>query len=107
MLATMIRRVFHFIVLLPVYFYRYLVSPLLGPRCRFAPSCSEYAVGAVRLHGAWAGGWLTLKRLARCHPFEKLGAGHGFDPVPVEILRGAWYAPLGVRAHVRTADDKK
>ncbi len=98
MLAVMISRVFRFIVLLPVYFYRYVISPLLGPRCRFAPSCSEYAVDAVRLHGAWAGFWLTLKRLARCHPFEKLGAGHGFDPVPVEILRGAWYAPWGVRA---------
>ena len=107
MLTRMIRRVFHFVVLIPVHCYRLVISPVLGPRCRYAPTCSEYAVQAVTRHGAWAGLWLSLKRLARCHPFEKLGAGHGFDPVPVEILRGAWYAPWGVRAHVRTADDKK
>lgn len=90
------RRVLIFIILLPIYLYRYGVSPLLGPRCRFQPTCSEYAVDAVKTHGAWAGGWLAAKRLARCHPFEKLGAGHGFDPVPVAISRCPWYAPWRV-----------
>ncbi len=58
--------------------YQYLFSPWLGPRCRYAPSCSEYAVEAIRLHGSLHGGWLTIKRLARCHPW---GAS-GYDPVP-------------------------
>ncbi len=58
--------------------YQYLLSPWLGPRCRYSPSCSEYAVEALRLHGSLHGGWLTIKRLARCHPW----ATFGYDPVP-------------------------
>jgi uncharacterized protein len=58
--------------------YRRFVSPLLGPRCRFYPSCSAYALEAVRVHGAMRGSWLALRRLSRCHPFH---AG-GIDPVP-------------------------
>lgn len=58
--------------------YQWLVSPLIGPRCRFHPSCSRYAVTALRRFGAVRGTWLTLKRVARCHP---LNPG-GIDPVP-------------------------
>jgi uncharacterized protein len=58
--------------------YRNFVSPLLGPRCRFYPSCSAYAVEAVRLHGAARGSWLAVRRLARCHPFHP----GGIDFVP-------------------------
>lgn len=58
--------------------YQILISPLLGPRCRFYPSCSHYALDAVRTHGALRGGWLALRRLGRCHP---LNPG-GYDPVP-------------------------
>jgi len=58
--------------------YRRWVSPLLGPHCRFAPSCSAYAVEALTAHGAVRGSWLTLRRLVRCHPFHP--GGH--DPVP-------------------------
>jgi len=58
--------------------YYYLLSPWLGNRCRFVPSCSEYAQQALSRHGALKGLWLTLRRLARCHPW----GGHGQDPVP-------------------------
>jgi putative membrane protein insertion efficiency factor len=58
--------------------YRRLVSPLLGARCRFYPSCSEYALGAIQRHGAVRGSWLAIRRVGRCHPWS---AG-GPDPVP-------------------------
>ena len=61
--------------------YRRFVSPLLPPRCRFAPSCSEYALTAVAEHGAARGLWLAIKRIARCHPFNP----GGFDPVPDRV----------------------
>ena len=64
--------------------YRRWISPLLGERCRFAPSCSAYATEAVTLHGAARGSWLAVRRLARCHPVSP--GGH--DPVPP--VRPSW-----------------
>lgn len=58
--------------------YQWTVSPLLGPACRFHPSCSQYALEAVLRFGVLRGGLLAVKRLARCHPFHR----GGFDPVP-------------------------
>lgn len=58
--------------------YQRFVSPLLGPRCRFYPSCSAYALEAVQVHGALRGSWLAVRRLSRCHPFHP----GGLDPVP-------------------------
>jgi putative membrane protein insertion efficiency factor len=57
--------------------YQFLISPLLGSRCRFYPSCSQYAIDAVKEYGTLRGGWMSLKRLLRCHPFNE----GGFDPV--------------------------
>jgi len=63
---------------LPIHFYRYVISPLIGPRCRHLPTCSSYALEAIDKNGAWKGGWLTLSRFVRCHPWGT----DGFDPVP-------------------------
>lgn len=62
--------------------YRRFISPLLLPRCRFAPSCSAYALGALAEHGALRGAWLAIRRVGRCHPFNP----GGFDPVPPRRL---------------------
>jgi uncharacterized protein len=61
-----------------VWIYRTAVSPLLGLNCRFQPSCSEYAMQAIRIHGGFRGSWLAAKRIGRCHPW----GGSGYDPVP-------------------------
>lgn len=58
--------------------YQVAISPLLGPHCRFTPSCSEYAREAIQRHGAARGSWLAARRLGRCHPF----CPGGHDPVP-------------------------
>jgi putative membrane protein insertion efficiency factor len=70
------------VLLAPVYFYRWVVSPLLPHVCRFTPSCSVYALEALKLHGPWRGLAFTARRLSRCHPFTLLGGSSGFDPVP-------------------------
>lgn len=67
-----------FLIIVLIRFYQFAVSPLLGPRCRFYPSCSAYAVEALRRHGLLRGGWLALRRLTRCHPLNE----GGVDPVP-------------------------
>ncbi|MGF1632498.1 MAG: membrane protein insertion efficiency factor YidD [Phycisphaerae bacterium] len=59
-----------------VWCYRYTLGPFLGGHCRFHPTCSQYAIDAVNLHGPLRGGWRALKRIARCHPW----GGSGYDP---------------------------
>jgi putative membrane protein insertion efficiency factor len=58
--------------------YQYVISPVLPMSCRYHPTCSAYGLEAIRKYGAFKGGWLTLKRIGRCHPW----GGHGHDPVP-------------------------
>jgi len=65
-------------VIAAVRFYRTKISPLFPPRCRYIPTCSQYALEAVEKYGTVKGGWLAAKRIARCHPFHK----GGYDPVP-------------------------
>lgn len=75
------------IVILIIKIYQKLISPFLGDRCRFYPSCSLYAQIAIERYGFFYGGWLTIKRLLRCHPWYR---GDSYDPVP-ELALGKEY----------------
>lgn len=66
------------VFLIPIYFYKYAISPLLPGSCRHYPTCSEYAVQAIKIHGPFKGFLLGAKRILRCHPWGT----HGYDPVP-------------------------
>jgi len=74
------------LVLLPIWFYRLCISPFTPPSCRFVPTCSDYAAQAVERFGAFKGGWLTLRRLLRCHPFSHR---NGYDPVPEPLAQSS------------------
>lgn len=75
---SLFKKIVRTIVLLPVYFYRYSISPLLPASCRYTPTCSQYTVEAIMKHGVIKGAWLAIKRIASCHPW----GGSGYDPVP-------------------------
>lgn len=66
------------VLILPIRFYQLCISPMLGSSCRFTPTCSQYAVEALRKHGPLKGSWLAVRRICRCHPW----GGSGYDPVP-------------------------
>ena len=65
-----------FILLIKI--YQWVISPILGPKCRFTPTCSTYSILAFKKYGLFKGFWLSIKRISRCHPW----GGHGYDPVP-------------------------
>ena len=81
----MIERWIAAVLLLLIRGYQLLISPILGPSCRFLPSCSEYATTAIRIHGPFRGSWLAIRRVSRCHPFHS----SGYDPVPGGEQRGS------------------
>ncbi|MGI8852936.1 MAG: membrane protein insertion efficiency factor YidD [Methyloceanibacter sp.] len=100
--AGLARDLAKFMMLGPIAIYRWTISPLLGVNCRHLPSCSDYAREAIDKNGAWKGGWLTLARVCRCHPW----GSHGFDPVPdlsgehhplAPWRYGRWRLPLNAR----------
>jgi len=70
------------LLIAPIRFYKRLVSPMLPPSCRFLPTCSDYAMEAIAVHGPAKGTWLAVRRVLRCHPIEWLGGSSGYDPVP-------------------------
>ena len=70
------------ILILIIKFYRYFISPLLGSRCRYLPTCSEYFIEALKIQGLKKGFILGTKRIFKCHPFKVLGGSHGIDFVP-------------------------
>ena len=63
-------------------FYQYFISPLLGNRCRYLPTCSEYYIDSLKVHGLIRGSILGIKRIFSCHPFKILGGGDGLDVIP-------------------------
>ena len=71
------------VMLMLIRLYQLSLSALIGRHCRHMPSCSAYAIEAIRAHGAWAGFWLSFFRVGRCHPWGT----HGFDPVPARVPR--------------------
>ena len=72
------RTILSYILLIPIYIYRVCISPMLPPSCRYTPTCSQYAIEAIKRHGPFRGTWLAIKRICRCHPW----GGSGYDPVP-------------------------
>ena len=72
------KKIFSYILILPIRFYQRCISPLFPPACRLTPSCSHYAVEAIQKHGPIKGIWLAVKRICRCNPW----GGSGYDPVP-------------------------
>ena len=67
--------------------YRWFLSPWLGSACRFEPTCSLYALGALRQHGAAGGSYLVIHRISRCHPW----CAGGHDPVPATLFKSSWF----------------
>lgn len=66
------------VLIIPIRFYQCAISPMLPPACRYTPTCSQYAIEAIRKHGPLKGSWLAIRRICRCHPW----GGSGYDPVP-------------------------
>ena len=73
-----IKQVISFIFLKIIRFYQVAISPIIGPACRYTPTCSNYAIGAIKKYGPFKGSWLSIKRISTCHPW----GGEGYDPVP-------------------------
>jgi hypothetical protein len=70
--------IFKYLFIGIIYIYKYIISPVLRPSCRYVPTCSEYGLEAIKKHGPFKGGYFAIKRILSCNPW----GGHGYDPVP-------------------------
>ncbi|GAB7089034.1 membrane protein insertion efficiency factor YidD [Marinifilum fragile] len=77
-ILNLLKQAILFIMILPIKFYQYFISPLTPSACRYTPTCSSYAIQALKKHGPFKGSYLAIKRILSCHPW----GGHGHDPVP-------------------------
>lgn len=77
-LWRIITKILEWVLLVPIFFYRKSISPMFPPCCRFTPTCSQYAVEAIKKHGPFYGLYLAIRRIIRCNPW----GGSGYDPVP-------------------------
>ena len=77
-IAKLLKGMLGYFFLILIKIYQYFISPLTSASCRYYPTCSQYGAEAVKKHGGFKGGWLTIKRIASCNPW----GGHGYDPVP-------------------------
>lgn len=77
-MIKLVRQLLLWLLLLPIYFYKLAISPITPPSCRYTPSCSSYAIEALKKHGPFRGLYLAIKRILRCHPW----GSSGYDPVP-------------------------
>lgn len=78
------KRLLTYLLLLPIYFYRNCISPFTPPSCRFTPTCSQYAIEALKKHGPFKGLWLAIRRILRCHPREVQAMIPSLDqPIPL------------------------
>lgn len=84
----LVKRILSLLLSLPVYLYRYTLSPFLGKACRHVPTCSQYMLDALRIHGPFTGFVMGVNRIYRCSPWGT----HGYDPVP--LIRVKKYKPL-------------
>ena len=71
-------KILNYFLIVPIKLYQIILSPLIGPSCRFTPTCSNYAIEAINKHGPFKGFWLAIKRISKCHPW----GDSGHDPVP-------------------------
>ncbi|MEO7264996.1 MAG: membrane protein insertion efficiency factor YidD [Ferruginibacter sp.] len=74
----LLKKIFSYPFIILIKLYQWILSPLLGPKCRFTPTCSQYGIEAFKKYGPIKGLWLTARRVVKCHPW----GGHGHDPVP-------------------------
>ena len=97
MLGRLLAWPFRIVMLAALAVYKLIISPVFfafGVRCRHEPSCSSYSQQAIKQHGPWLGGWMTLARLLRCQPFERLGGTCGVDNVPKKHYHASYICPL-------------
>jgi putative membrane protein insertion efficiency factor len=80
-----IRIILTWVLLTPIYIYKYVISPIMPAACRYTPTCSQYAVEALKIHGPFKGFLLATWRILRCNPW----GGHGYDPVPSKKLNNS------------------